>query len=66
MEFKKTFSRHGGFFQFALVVGNTIMLIIFLNHHHLSAEVDLLLNTIGGLSLAYVHLKNLRMKKESN
>ncbi|MBC7937880.1 MAG: MerC domain-containing protein [Rhizobacter sp.] len=66
MVFKKTFSRQTVLFQFAMVFGNVIMLIILLKHSHLSFRVEMLLNTMGGLSLAYVHYINLGSKKVSN
>jgi len=60
--FKKMFSRQSVFFQFALVLGNIIMLTVLFTHDHLSVTVEMLLNSIGGLSLAYVHFNNLKMK----
>ena len=63
--FKKTFRLQSGFFQFTLGFGNIMMLIILLAHDHLSFTGELVLNTMGGLSLVYVHYNNLRMKKES-
>lgn len=65
MLFKKTISQRRGFFQFALGFGNIIMLIILFTHDHLSFTHELLLNTIGGLSLAYVHYNSLSMKRKA-
>lgn len=66
MVFKKTFSRQTVLFRFAVVFGNVIMLIILLKHSLLSFRLEMLLNTMGGLSLAFVHANNLRMKKKSH
>ncbi|MBC7887325.1 MAG: MerC domain-containing protein [Ferruginibacter sp.] len=66
MVVNKSFRQQTGLFQFAIVFGNIIMLIILFSHDHLSFRVELLLNTIGGLSLGLVHYKTLKMKNGSN
>lgn len=60
MLFKKQFRRQGHFLKFALALGNTMMLLILLTHDHLSFLSELVLNTIGGLSLIIVHYNNLK------
>ncbi len=62
---KKTFRTQAALFQFALVFGTIVMAILFLLHSHLSFRVEMMLNTIGGFSLAYVHLNNLGMKTKT-
>jgi hypothetical protein len=62
---KKGFRLQSGFFQFTLGYGNIIMLIILVAHDYLSFTSELLLNTMGGLALVYVHYHNLKMKKGS-
>ncbi len=63
--FKKKFRLQNVFFQFALGLGNILMLLIFFAHDHLTFMGELILNSVGGVSLVYVHYNNLRKKKES-
>ena len=62
---KKTFGQHSSIMKFSVVLGNILMLITLLLHEGLSFRVEVLLNTIGGLCLTYVHYRNIKMKKES-
>jgi len=58
--YNKTFRHQSRFLQFALVLGNVMMLLILLTHDQLPFMGELVLNTIGGVSLIIVHYNNLR------
>lgn len=58
----KKFRNQGVLYQFAAVLGAVIMMVVLLAHDRLSFRGELLLNTMGGLSLVYVHCNNLNRK----
>ncbi len=60
--FNKAFKLQSILFKVVLIVGNCMMLLILLAHDHLNFIQDLMLNTVGGVSLAYLHLVSIKWK----
>ncbi len=58
----KTFKQQSVFYKSVLIIGNFIMLSIILLHDHLHFIEDLMLNTVGGSCLAYLHYMRIRKK----
>jgi hypothetical protein len=63
--FKKTFRMQSTIFKYALISGNTMMLIILFAHDHLFFTSEILINSIGGLCLVYVHCYNLKTRSQN-
>jgi hypothetical protein len=62
--FKKKTRLQSWIFQIALVAGNVMMILILFAHDHFTFAGELVLSSIGGLCLIYVHYNNLVLKKE--
>ena len=58
----KSYKNHGKSFLLALGMGNFMLFIILFGHDYLNFVNEILISSTGGLSLIYVHFKNLRVK----
>ena len=58
----KSYKNHDKGFLFALIVGNLMLFILLFGHDHLNLVNEILISSTGGISLIYVHFKNLRFK----
>lgn len=60
---KKSYKNQSKSFLIALITGNLMLLIILLGHEHLHFANEILISTLGGLLLVFVHFKNLRLSQ---